>query len=272
MRGLDRSIGRRSGNRGLRQNDWYVVRNARMPAVLTEVGFVSNPEEAARLADAVVLERRGAGHVQWRERIHLGIRTKRECRCSIDSISFCGCGSGDDRRILGMAFLGVLVLSLLLFLFFGNGKAGAPAVLSLADRAESWRSSASCRAIGPLEENVAELADSVLLGPTRHDALRLFPRGGTVLSAVIHGRTLYLDLTPQPACDDPEVPLKGAEALRRAGAIAAIQLSRRFARWFFSSTGSCRASRKRKIFDKACPVAIIETVTPEGSSSERSDA
>ena len=49
------AIGEKSGNRGLRQNDWYVVRNARMPAVLTEVGFVSNPEEAARLADAAYL-------------------------------------------------------------------------------------------------------------------------------------------------------------------------------------------------------------------------
>jgi N-acetylmuramoyl-L-alanine amidase len=51
LTGLDGALGQRSGNRGLRQNDWYVVRNARMPAVLTEVGFVSNAEEAARLAD-----------------------------------------------------------------------------------------------------------------------------------------------------------------------------------------------------------------------------
>jgi N-acetylmuramoyl-L-alanine amidase len=52
---LDASIGKKSGNRGLRQNDWYVVRNARMPAVLTEVGFVSNADEAARLADSSYL-------------------------------------------------------------------------------------------------------------------------------------------------------------------------------------------------------------------------
>ena len=49
--GLQDAIGARSTNRGLRQNDWYVVRNARMPAVLAEVGFLSNAEEAARLAD-----------------------------------------------------------------------------------------------------------------------------------------------------------------------------------------------------------------------------
>jgi N-acetylmuramoyl-L-alanine amidase len=53
--GLDASVGARSGNRGLRQNDWYVVRNARMPAVLTEVGFVSNAEEAMNLRDSSYL-------------------------------------------------------------------------------------------------------------------------------------------------------------------------------------------------------------------------
>ena len=56
LAGLDASIGEKSANRGLRQNDWYVVRNARMPAVLTEVGFVSNAEEAPRLADPAYLK------------------------------------------------------------------------------------------------------------------------------------------------------------------------------------------------------------------------
>ncbi|MGO9307813.1 MAG: N-acetylmuramoyl-L-alanine amidase [Spirochaetia bacterium] len=55
LAGLDATIGKRSADRGLRQNDWYVVRNARMPAVLTEVGFVSNSEEAPRLADPAYL-------------------------------------------------------------------------------------------------------------------------------------------------------------------------------------------------------------------------
>jgi N-acetylmuramoyl-L-alanine amidase len=49
--GLQAAIGQKSANRGLRKNDWYVVRNARMPAVLAEVGFVSNAEEAPHLAD-----------------------------------------------------------------------------------------------------------------------------------------------------------------------------------------------------------------------------
>ena len=56
LRGLDEAVGGRSSSRGLRQNDWYVVRNARMPAVLTEVGFVSNAEEAPRLADPAYLK------------------------------------------------------------------------------------------------------------------------------------------------------------------------------------------------------------------------
>jgi N-acetylmuramoyl-L-alanine amidase len=56
LAGLDRRIGDQTENRGMRQNDWYVVRNARMPAVLTEVGFVSYPEEAARLADESYLK------------------------------------------------------------------------------------------------------------------------------------------------------------------------------------------------------------------------
>jgi N-acetylmuramoyl-L-alanine amidase len=56
LAGLDGTVGAYSGNRGLRLMDWYVVRNARMPAVLTEVGFVSNEAEAAHLADGSYLK------------------------------------------------------------------------------------------------------------------------------------------------------------------------------------------------------------------------
>jgi N-acetylmuramoyl-L-alanine amidase len=56
LAGLAAEIGERSSDRGMRKNDWYVVRNARMPAVLTEVGFVTNPEEASRLADEAYLQ------------------------------------------------------------------------------------------------------------------------------------------------------------------------------------------------------------------------
>ncbi len=66
--GLQSTVGARSGNRGLRQNDWYVVRNARMPAVLVEVGFLSNAEEAAHLADASYLNDVAKG-------LYSGVRT-----------------------------------------------------------------------------------------------------------------------------------------------------------------------------------------------------
>ncbi|OQX29499.1 MAG: hypothetical protein B0D92_03470 [Spirochaeta sp. LUC14_002_19_P3] len=36
-------------NRGRREESWFVVRNARMASVLLEVGFITNPNEAARL-------------------------------------------------------------------------------------------------------------------------------------------------------------------------------------------------------------------------------
>ncbi len=54
--GLATSIGDRSPDRGLRKNDWAVVRNARMPAVLLELGFINNADEAKRLADAAYLK------------------------------------------------------------------------------------------------------------------------------------------------------------------------------------------------------------------------
>jgi hypothetical protein len=119
--------------------------------------------------------------------------------------------------VIGLIFAGVLVLSLLLFLFFGNGK---------SERLLFFPSLTGRRMVAEerflprhrtLEENAAELAEGVLLGPTRNDALRIFPRGGSVLSSLIHGRTLYLDLTPNLLEDDPEVPLKGQAALDALG-------------------------------------------------------
>jgi len=62
MGGLQASVGSESPNRGIRADEWFVVRNARMPSVLVESGFVTNPEEGkllsqddylARLADGI---------------------------------------------------------------------------------------------------------------------------------------------------------------------------------------------------------------------------
>jgi N-acetylmuramoyl-L-alanine amidase len=62
MTGLQAEIGADSQNRGIRADEWFVVRNARMPSILIEAGFVTNPDEGrllsrddylARVADGV---------------------------------------------------------------------------------------------------------------------------------------------------------------------------------------------------------------------------
>ena len=55
LAGLEGTVGARSPNRGLKEESWYVVRSAKMPAVLLEVGFISTPEEAERLAQEAYL-------------------------------------------------------------------------------------------------------------------------------------------------------------------------------------------------------------------------
>ncbi len=50
MSGLQSEIGAESPNRGIRADEWFVVRNARMPSVLIEAGFVTNPDEGKLLA------------------------------------------------------------------------------------------------------------------------------------------------------------------------------------------------------------------------------
>jgi hypothetical protein len=119
--------------------------------------------------------------------------------------------------IIGISLLGVLLLSVLFFLFFGNDRSER----LLFFPAQTGRRMVAEERFLPrhrtLEENAAEVAEGVLLGPTRNDALRIFPRGGSVLSALLHGRTLYLDLSPNLLADDSEVPLKGKDALDALG-------------------------------------------------------
>lgn len=57
MDSLDERIGKQSHNRGLKAESWFVVRNARMPSVLVELGFISNPDEARLLADDEYLKK-----------------------------------------------------------------------------------------------------------------------------------------------------------------------------------------------------------------------
>ncbi|MFI3256869.1 MAG: N-acetylmuramoyl-L-alanine amidase [Spirochaetales bacterium] len=49
--GMDAQIGDVSPSRGLKEEEWFVVKNAKMPSVLIELGFLSNKEEAILLAD-----------------------------------------------------------------------------------------------------------------------------------------------------------------------------------------------------------------------------
>jgi N-acetylmuramoyl-L-alanine amidase len=51
MKRFDESIGKLSPSRGIKAEQWFVVRNARMPSVLVELGFVTNLEDARLLSD-----------------------------------------------------------------------------------------------------------------------------------------------------------------------------------------------------------------------------
>ena len=57
LRKLDREIGELSVNRGVREESWFVVRKAKMPSILIELGFVTNAEEAALLAQEQYLQK-----------------------------------------------------------------------------------------------------------------------------------------------------------------------------------------------------------------------
>ncbi|MCL2243020.1 MAG: N-acetylmuramoyl-L-alanine amidase [Treponema sp.] len=46
LMGLQQEFGNSVPSRGRKANDWFVVRNSRMPAVLVELGFVSNQQDA----------------------------------------------------------------------------------------------------------------------------------------------------------------------------------------------------------------------------------
>ena len=52
---MDEAVGDISPRRGLKPHEWFVVRNALMPSVLVELGFVSNREEALLLNDNAYL-------------------------------------------------------------------------------------------------------------------------------------------------------------------------------------------------------------------------
>jgi N-acetylmuramoyl-L-alanine amidase len=58
---LEGTVGDDSPNRGLREESWYVVRNAKMPSILIELGFLTNRREFLLLQDEAYLRRLSTG-------------------------------------------------------------------------------------------------------------------------------------------------------------------------------------------------------------------
>jgi N-acetylmuramoyl-L-alanine amidase len=54
-------IGDKIADRGLKEESWFVVRNAKMPAVLVELGFITNQEEALILGNQTHLKKISEG-------------------------------------------------------------------------------------------------------------------------------------------------------------------------------------------------------------------
>jgi len=54
---LDVSLGDKIPSRGLKAEEWFVVRNAKMPSVLVELGFVTNMQDAILMTDSAYLQK-----------------------------------------------------------------------------------------------------------------------------------------------------------------------------------------------------------------------
>ena len=61
MDGLQAQIGKESTARGIKAEEWFVVKNSHMPRVLIELGFVSNEKEALLLNDERYLKKATLG-------------------------------------------------------------------------------------------------------------------------------------------------------------------------------------------------------------------
>ncbi len=61
MDGLQAQIGKESTARGIKAEEWFVVKNSNMPSVLIELGFVSNEKEALLLNDERYLKKATLG-------------------------------------------------------------------------------------------------------------------------------------------------------------------------------------------------------------------
>lgn len=61
MDGLQTQVGNLATSRGIKAEEWFVIRNSKMPAVLVELGFLSNEKEAALLVDNSYLQKLSLG-------------------------------------------------------------------------------------------------------------------------------------------------------------------------------------------------------------------
>ena len=55
--GLQNSIGSFTASRGTKAEEWFVVKNSKMPAVLVEIGFLTNYSEACLMNDSTYLKK-----------------------------------------------------------------------------------------------------------------------------------------------------------------------------------------------------------------------
>jgi N-acetylmuramoyl-L-alanine amidase len=60
LRRYGEAMGKIMPSRGVKAEEWFVVRNARMPSVLVELGFVSNEQDALLMADKEHLQKTAA--------------------------------------------------------------------------------------------------------------------------------------------------------------------------------------------------------------------
>jgi len=58
---LETKVGEVTINRGLKAETWFVVRNSKMPSVLIELGFITNPEEGLLLENEEYLQKLAEG-------------------------------------------------------------------------------------------------------------------------------------------------------------------------------------------------------------------
>jgi len=59
--GLKAAVGGQSKSRGIKADEWFVVRKANMPSVLVELGFITNDEEARLLSSPAYLNKAAEG-------------------------------------------------------------------------------------------------------------------------------------------------------------------------------------------------------------------